>query len=117
MLAVASWIEENPHNILGLWLSQYTSSGPLSEMVVLALFRALSFNQHVTVFQLSVNSCSCDLAPLWDSLTNNYALEHVWFYKRANGEAEDFRKICTRNLFYQNQQRFKSVKAVTSPTQ
>ena len=112
ILAVARWIGENPPNIDGLWIKQSKSSGALSEMAVLALFRALSSNQHVTVFQLRVNSCACDVAQLWDCLANNYTLEVVWLYNEENNEGENFRKICTRNLFYKNQQRFKSVKAV-----
>ena len=114
MLAVANWIGENLPHILGVWLNQRVSSYPLSEMAVLALLRALSANQHVTVFQLAVNSYSCDPALLWDCLADNYVLEHCWIYNKANRKGEKFRRICTRNLFYKNQQRYKSVKAVAS---
>ena len=118
MLAVARWIEENPPNISGMWVTQeFLSHDRLNEMAVLALFRALSSNQHLAVFHLQLNSnaCACNVAQLWECLADNYTLEDVLYHHGAlNAKREKFRRICTRNLLHKNQRRFKSVKAIAT---
>ena len=110
-------------NLLGVFfIQEYYSKGfkilrVFPTLAVMALFRALSSNQHLTVFHLKLNSyaCACDVAQLWECLADNYTLEDVLYHHGAlNAKREKFRRICTRNLLHKNQRRFKSVKALAT---
>ena len=117
ILEMARLMDENPPNIHGLWLSQKLLpqslfSTKLSESTILTLFNSLSSNQYLKVFQIAASMGEFDFAQLWDGLSNNYALEYLWLFNRDKAKGERFGKICSRNWYYKDQQRFKTVKAV-----
>ena len=84
--------------------------------VVVALLWAVSRNEHLTAFELSVFTClGFENKMLEEIFADNFTLEHLQFFQRTRRAGN---VLCTpitnRNKFLKKQQRFKLVKQAAS---
>ena len=75
------------------------------------LLRAVAACPNLTSFELSIVKCvpACDRAFLMEIFEDNTTLQ-FFSLNESQGEVERLREITDRNIFWQKQQRFKTVK-------